>query len=118
MVRIKKRFIIFQIQKKDEESKFNPEISEVNNVVQQCFQKQYGIFGLGCILSQMKIIFWNQEKLFGVYRVPRDWSRKFNETLLTIDDICNVEVKFEIFHVSGTIDKAQKWMEDNNFVIQ
>ena len=118
MVRIKKRFIIFQILTDESANKYSPAPEDIVSEIHQPFQEMYGIFGAGNVFAFLKIMFWIPEKRLGVFRVPRDWCSKFKLFLDSIETFHGINVRFQIHHVSGTIDQAQRWIDENNFVIQ
>ena len=118
MVRLKRRFIVFQIRTADPLNTYSPDSEDLKSALQQSFQSMYGIFGCGHVWSTLKIILWEQAKNFGVFRVPRDWSERFVLFLSTITSLNNVELHFVVHHVSGTIDQAQRWLDENSFVIE
>jgi len=65
MVRIKKRFIIFQIQTSEENKTFCPNQQDIIQEIQFQFIKQYGLFGAGKSFFLFKMMFWKEEKRIG-----------------------------------------------------
>lgn len=118
MVRVKRRYILFQICTKDEGNLYNPTPEELISCLQQPFTAMYGIFGCGHVWPVLKVMCWISEKRMGVFRVPRDWSSQFIDFLDSLTTINGVSLTIKVHHVSGTIDQSQRWLSENGYVIE
>ena len=114
MVRIKHRFVLFRVTIPND-SDFKPEISDITKEIGKQLKLSYGDYGSGSIMPVLKTILWNQEHLLGVFRIPRDWSLRFQSFLPTITKIQDHPVSFHIPHISGTVDQLQRWLSRSDF---
>lgn len=117
MVRVKRRYILFQIIT-DKSNRYDPTAEELISSLQQPFTLMYGVFGCGHVWPVLKVMFWIPEKKMGIFRVPRDWSEKFINFLQSLSVINDVPLEIKVHHVSGTIDQAQRWFTENNYLIE
>lgn len=118
MVRVKRRYILFQIRTAGDGNLYNPTPEELISSLQQPFSSMYGLFGVGHVWPVLKIKFWVSEKRMGVFRVPRDWSSRFINFLESISSINGVSLDIKVHHVSGTIDKCEQWLSENGHIIE
>lgn len=113
MVRIKRRFLIFQVS--------HPGNISPDSFIpgwQSPFKTMYGTFGMGHVWPTLKLLFWNPDKQIGIIRIPRSWNDKFKLFLESLTSLNSIPMTFSVFHSSGTIDQAQKWLDENNHLFE
>lgn len=116
MVRIKKKFLVFQIKLEDQQSNYSPEPGEITSALGGPFTDMFGDYGAGSVLPMFRTLFWIKEKRLGVFRIPHPWLERFLIFIGQQTFLNGINVKFVIHHVSSTIDQAQRWIDENNYV--
>ena len=110
MVRIKHRYIIFQIKTLED---YNPDKETLIKSLFQPFLNSYGDFGIGNVFSNLKLIVWDPINKIGIFRILRNWAKNFQNFLESQNTFGTNSLKYIIPHISGTIDQAQNWLNNN-----
>jgi ribonuclease P/MRP protein subunit POP5 len=112
MVRRKQRYLIFKIRTEDN-SPLDITRSGIAKAMHTPFFEMFGDFGAGSVLPTLRTITWLPEKGVGVFQVVRQWADNFKAMLEEMNVINNVALRITVVHVSGTIDQAQRWIDEN-----
>lgn len=115
-MRIKHRYLILQIVPEDRDSAYAPSEDDIREAMREPFTEMFGLFGAGSVLTVMKFCIWQSDRRLGVLRVPRDWAQNVRHFFESLDRISTVRLSVVVHHIAGTIDQAQRWMEDNESV--
>jgi RNase P/RNase MRP subunit POP5 len=115
MVRYKHRYLIVQIRVAPECS-YTPADSDILTGMQVPFTNTFGLFGAGSALITLKILNWDRGKRLGMFRVARDWAVNLRDFLQSLESLDSIPLQFVVHHTAGTIDQAQRWMEENDFM--
>ena len=113
MVRRKQRYILFKIRFLDEEKPPMLDKDKLLRLLAPPFREMFGEYGAGCVIPTLSIVLWMPEKNVGVFRIVRDWVDNYKLMLDEIQTIESRNVEIVVPHVSGTIDQAQKWIDEN-----
>lgn len=116
MVRIKHRYLIIQIVPEDRDSTYAPSESDVISSIREPFTEMYGVFGAGSVLTVMRLSNWLPDRRLGILKVPREWATNVINFFQAMDRIATIKLSVRVHHNAGTIDQAQRWMENNEAV--
>jgi len=116
MVRIKHRYLVFQLSSSNSGEEYNPTKTNLINSLIGPFTEKYGDFGTASVFPSLRVVTWDQEKKIGVIKLMRSWAETFKEFLESHRNIGTYQIKFSVHHVSGTIDQAQHWI-DTNYIV-
>jgi RNase P/RNase MRP subunit POP5 len=115
MVRLKRRYIVVQMRVIDPESAYSPEESDLVAGIQSPFTEMYGLFGAASVLTILRVLNWNRAKRIGVIQVPRHWCQNVQTFFRSLTAFGGIPVQFVVHHASGTIEKARRWIDENDF---
>ena len=113
MVRRKQRYILFRFYTENEDDHLKLDEAKIVRYLKPIFHELFGDFGVGSVFPTLKIITWIPQKNAGVIRIVREWCDNFVFMLNEIETIDQQNVKISVPHVSGTVDQAQRWIDEN-----
>lgn len=117
MVRRKHRYLVFKAETENREPlEMTP--SEIAKAFHTPFFEMFGDFGAGCVLPSLRLITWMPDKGIGVIKLVREWAENFKTFIDELDSLNDVPVKMSVVHISGTIDQAQSWIDDNPTIFE
>ena len=118
MVRLKHRYLVLQVIPADRSTHRVMTDSDIMGWIRKPFTDMYGIFGAGAVLTVMRFKYWNPDNMVGVVRVPKEWGRNVQHFFASLSELNGMQLTVRVYHMSGTIDRAQLWIgrNDNVFV--
>lgn len=115
MVRVKRRYILFELvfDSKDDCTNFDRSINErhITHAVRDSVQQLYGDYGLGVISQSLVLKRFNKQTKIGIFSCYRHSYRYLFNALLLIQDIQKVKCIFRTHHLSGTIRGCLRALE-------
>lgn len=129
MVRIKNRYITFQIlYPEDSVSEYSNDASLAihkstpafitpkmfSNLIKQEVKLNFGDLGLGRIANSLSVKYFSSKTSTGMIRIGRDELQLICFALMCITKLNDVGVIISIVRVSGTIRKAQDFLTQHN----
>lgn len=113
MVRVKHRYVIFKVIPDDANTADFGDGTSIPKSLFKPFVEMFGDFGAGNVLSSISLVVWQPDKMAGVLRVARDWATNYVAMMETLDQVAGAKAKIRVPHISGTIDQAQRWIDNN-----
>lgn len=115
MVRVKRRYILFELvfDSKDDCANFDRSINErhITHAVRDSVQQLYGDYGLAVISQSLVLKRFNKQTKIGILSCYRHSYRSLFNALLIIQDILKVKCAFRTHHLSGTIRGCLRALE-------
>lgn len=115
MVRVKRRYILFELifEGKDDLFNFDKLISEkqIVQTIRDSVQQTFGDYGLAIINQSLILKRFNKQTKIGIISCYRDCYRILFNSLLLIQDILKIKCTFKTHHLSGTIRGCLKALE-------
>ena len=107
MVRVKSRYLLFEINFEDDLILESLTSSSITTIVKESIEANFGSFGSG-VTSSIQIKYFSPFTNIGILRMPREHGRMVWASLTFITKIKKIPCRIRVLHVSGTIKSAQK----------
>ena len=115
MVRVKRRYILFELifESKDDYVNFDRSINErhIMQVIRDSIQQLYGDYGLAILNQSLSLKRFNKQTKIGILSCYRHSYQILFNSLFLIQDIHKVKCIFKTHHLSGTIRGSLKCLQ-------
>ena len=107
-MRFKNRYILIEIQSHTKLDNIISDPKEILNEIRDQVMTNFGLIGYSKVFSSIKIIYFNMDANYILFRVSRNYFETFKNVLFFMRRLKEIECRLKILFVTGTIKKVEE----------